>query len=110
MNSTTRWTLLLLAGGMLLLAALFQLPDATHVSFLGWTLPEICLWRRMFDMNCPGCGLTRACVAAVHGQPTLSFRFHPLGMPLVALAAGTASYQAFQLARNALAKDVRSNA
>jgi hypothetical protein len=34
-----------------------------------WTqLPALCVWRAAFEMECLGCGLTRALAAAAHGD------------------------------------------
>ena len=30
--------------------------------------PTICMWRRLLDVNCPGCGLTRAFCFLAHGR------------------------------------------
>ena len=50
----------------------------------GW-LPG-CTFRKLTGLNCPGCGMTRAAVAALHGQLGSAFRFNPLGMLLLPLA------------------------
>lgn len=50
-------------------------------------LPGLCVLRQTTGIPCPGCGLTRAVVAAVHGDWNLSFAQHRLG-PLVVLFLG----------------------
>jgi len=35
--------------------------------------------RRILDMPCPGCGLSRSFVALSHGNLWAALRFHPLG-------------------------------
>jgi hypothetical protein len=45
--------------------------------------PPFCPFKLATGLPCPGCGLTRAVVAALHGDPSTSFYFHPLGAPLV---------------------------
>lgn len=50
-----------------------------------------CTFRKLTGLNCPGCGMTRATVAALHGQLGAAWRFNPLGMlllPLVILGGG----------------------
>ena len=48
-------------------------------------VPELCVFRRVTGMPCPSCGLTRATIAAAHGDFGSSVRLHPLG-PVALLA------------------------
>lgn len=41
-----------------------------------WKLP--CVFLRLFAVPCPGCGMTRAWEALLHGQLTVAFAYHPL--------------------------------
>ena len=63
-----RWV----SGGLLLGAAF--LPTGTiHQG------PVLCVFRYLTDINCPGCGITRALVHFCHGEFTLAFQFHLFG-------------------------------
>ncbi|MCU1428195.1 MAG: hypothetical protein JWL83_2195 [Actinomycetia bacterium] len=48
--------------------------------------PNVCPLRSLTGIPCPFCGMTRAVVAAVHGDLVASLRFNPAGVLLVALA------------------------
>lgn len=37
-----------------------------------------CLFRRWTGIPCPGCGLTRACLAILRGDWGAAFRYHPM--------------------------------
>lgn len=50
-----------------------------RLSFGGFTLPGLCAFYELTGIPCPGCGLTRSWVAAVHGGLGGSFAHHPLG-------------------------------
>ena len=63
-----------LGGGLLALLLYWHGPSAS------W-LPD-CLFHRMTGFDCPGCGMTRAAHAALHGRFGEAFRFNPLGMVL----------------------------
>ena len=42
-------------------------------------LPDVCLWRATTGIPCPGCGMTRSIVAALHGSWSASLAYHRLG-------------------------------
>ena len=45
-----------------------------------------CLFHQVTGLDCPGCGMTRAAHAALHGDLVAAFRFNPLGVVLLPLA------------------------
>jgi hypothetical protein len=67
------------AGGLLGAAALW------------WTTPfhppTFCPLRTATGVPCPFCGLTRACIAGVHGHVTQSLSYNPFGFVVLAAAA-----------------------
>lgn len=50
----------------------------------GWGAP--CLFRALTGLPCPGCGMTHAWRALLHGDWLASWRFHPLGIPAFLLS------------------------
>lgn len=44
-----------------------------------------CMFHKLTGLNCPGCGMTRAAYASLHGKFAEAFRFNPLGMILLPL-------------------------
>ncbi|MCC7369613.1 MAG: DUF2752 domain-containing protein [Chloroflexi bacterium] len=53
-----------------------------------WVLhgPQLCIFKLMSGLPCPGCGLTRAVVLLMHGDLTGSLYYHPLAVFLVLAA------------------------
>ena len=47
----------------------------------------VCPMRAMTGIPCPFCGMTRACVAAMHGHLGTSLSFNPAGILVIAIAA-----------------------
>lgn len=45
-----------------------------------------CVFRKFTGLDCPGCGMTRATYAALHGDLRSAFHFNPVGMVLLPLA------------------------
>lgn len=50
----------------------------------GW-MPG-CFFRKLTDLECPGCGMTRATYAVLHGRFADAFRLNPVGIILFPLA------------------------
>lgn len=50
-----------------------------RITVAGVTVPEVCALERTIGLPCPGCGLTRSWVSAVHGDLRASLAHHPLG-------------------------------
>lgn len=59
------------------------------VFFAGPSSPWLpkCLLHEMTGLHCPGCGMTRATHALLHGDVPGAFRFNPLVMALLPLGA-----------------------
>lgn len=86
MRSERAWVAGLAALGLLLAAlGLYRWGP----SGAGW-LPG-CLFHRITGLACPGCGMTRATCAALHGRFGEALRFNPLGVilaPVVVVFGG----------------------
>lgn len=54
-----------------------------------WNLLDLpsCMWVRILGIPCPGCGMTRACLAALRLDFAAAFHFHPMfwSIPLLYL-------------------------
>ena len=55
-------------------------------SFAGFPCPL----HLLAGIPCPGCGMTRACLALAQGNPALAWQYHPLSFGLVGLALAAA--------------------
>lgn len=51
------------------------------------TMPKlgVCFFRRVTDLPCPGCGLTRSFCSISHGEFAAAWGFHPFGFAFYAL-------------------------
>jgi len=81
-----RYESLFLAGtlGILALAAWMD-PTPESVSWLGFEVPILCVFRRVTGIPCPGCGLTRSFAFFMHGDWMSALQANLLS-PLVFLA------------------------
>jgi hypothetical protein len=50
------------------------------------SVPSLCPFKVLTGLPCPGCGLTRSSVAFLHGDPSTSVFYHPLGAPIIIVA------------------------
>ena len=51
-----------------------------------------CVFHSVTDMPCPGCGMTRACLALTHAHFAEAWHFHPFSFVIVGLAFGMAFF------------------
>ncbi len=65
---------------LLYLAEIRQTPNAEEggeVFLFGIRVPETCLYRRILDRPCLGCGLTHGIVSLLDGNSHEAYRLHP---------------------------------
>ncbi len=74
----------ILLGGALALAAVLVFVFYQGAASAPW-LPE-CMFHQLTRLWCPGCGMTRATHAALHGRMAMAFRLNPVGMVLFPVA------------------------
>lgn len=79
------------------LARLFLiiLAAAGLVTWMAGVSPETvalcpCPFHFITHVQCPGCGMTRACLALAHGDVRAAWQHHPFALALVLLALGFA--------------------
>ena len=51
------------------------------------TGPTLCIWKKLFGLRCPGCGLTRGICFLVHGRWVEAVSFNPLSPRAVGILA-----------------------
>jgi hypothetical protein len=54
--------------------------DSPYVQIGDIPLPGICMFRSVTGIPCPGCGLLRSMVSAIHGDVAKSLEYHKLGL------------------------------
>src|SRR5438477_406599 len=88
---------LLLALVVLTIALVCRVPEAAvTLPGVATPLPEVCLSRRLFGLDCPGCGLTRCFVSLAHGEVSRAWRFNPAGLLWFAALLWQIPYRAGQ--------------
>jgi hypothetical protein len=66
-----------------------------------WSDFPLCPMAGTFGVPCPGCGLTRATLALLHGDVHGALRFHPLVWLMAPLFIGFVGMATLELVRNA---------
>jgi hypothetical protein len=69
----------------LVLFGLTSTVPTEQAQIFGYLIPPLCPFKRITTLDCPGCGLTRAFIMALHGQFLESYRFHLWGIPVTLL-------------------------
>jgi len=74
------WNLsVLIISALVILASMILSPTTDSVSMMGIRLPELCTFKRLTGMGCPGCGLTRSFTFMGHGELRQAMQMHVLG-------------------------------
>ena len=68
----------------ILIVAWFSSVQFSHIVISGHTIPSLCMFKNITTLDCPGCGITRSFVYAVHGRWYESYIMHIWGNPLAA--------------------------
>lgn len=79
MKNFTTWLQISLFP-LMIIAAWFYYPYSENGSTL-------CIWKRFFDVSCPGCGMTRAVCALAHGNIREALSYN---IAVIAVVAGVA--------------------
>ncbi len=85
-NFTLHVVFLLMSAAVIVCSAMMTSEGATTVRIPGipFSMPESCMSRRVWGIDCPGCGLTRSFISMSHFQFSRAIAFNPAG-PIVYL-------------------------
>ncbi len=97
--------LLALSLTTIAVAAFMKVTDPQHVAIAGFQLPPSCGFQSLFNLDCPGCGLTRCFISAAHGELGQAWAFHPAGLMLFALIVAQIPFRAVQIWRLSSGRD-----
>ncbi len=93
--------MLAVAAPVLALSFLLQVQGTQDVVVPLWgvTLPPTCGMQTMWNLDCPGCGLTRSFIALAHGDLAASLAFNPGGILVFGVVVFQVVYRPWQLWR-----------
>lgn len=74
-------------------------PSTGPVHLFGLTLPSVCMFQHLTSYDCPGCGLTRSLIFALHGQFYQSYLMHLWGIPTAILLLFQLPYRVYLLSK-----------
>lgn len=75
-----------------LMFAAFSSVNFGKVTLFGYTIPSLCMFHNITGFDCPGCGITRSFIYALHGQWHNSYLMHLWGIPLATIVAFQVPY------------------
>lgn len=79
-------------GSLTARIVLLGLAYALFIQCTGLGIP--CVFRLVTGYRCPGCGMTHAAMALIHGQPKIAFRENPLSLSAAPLLLLYGAYRA----------------
>lgn len=93
--------LLLMSAGVLIAAACLQIrgTDQVVLPVVNIALPDVCSYKRLVGVDCPGCGLTRCFISLLNGDLKGAWAFNPAGVLLFVVVVVQIPYRGFQLHR-----------
>lgn len=71
-----------------------------QIRLFGHAIPPLCTFKMLTGFDCPGCGLTRAFVFALHGHFYASYMMHIWGIPLALFTLFQIPYRLILIATN----------
>jgi len=71
-----------------------------QIRLFGHAIPPLCSFKMLTGFDCPGCGLTRAFVFALHGQFYASYMMHIWGIPLALFCLAQIPYRLILIVKN----------
>jgi hypothetical protein len=97
---TYHWLMLGLSLAVIVAALLLRVRDDQRVEFVftpGQPWPELCWTKLRLGIDCPGCGLTRCFVHALHGDLSRAAAVNPAALLLVLLTVVQVPYRLWSL-------------
>ena len=83
----------------ILLVGLLSTASQERGSLLGVAIPTLCGFKLLTTWDCPGCGLTRSLILALHGQWAASYALHLWGIPLMGILLFQIPYRFLRFTR-----------
>lgn len=92
---------LLIASTLIVLASMvMNIRGEDKVRILGFSeLPQMCQFRNLFNVPCPGCGLTRSFVSMGHMDFVGAWNYHPVGVFFYAVVVFQIPFRIAQIVR-----------
>lgn len=85
-----------LTSAFILVAARVSAASAESVSVFGFRAPGLCAFQLLTTLDCPGCGLTRSLIHALHGNFSESYAMHIWGIPLMLILLFQIPYRIYR--------------
>lgn len=83
MKKLNQHLVIAIISAVILLAARLSVASSESVDVFGVRAPTLCGFKLLTTWDCPGCGLTRSLIHALHGDYSKSYAMHIWGIPLM---------------------------
>ena len=100
-DMTHHATFLVLALLALVLSFVMRIEEGRYVflPFFDSPLPDVCTFKRMFGIGCPGCGLTRSFLCIAQGEFVAGWNYNVVAPLMFATMLLQLVYRPWQIAR-----------
>ncbi len=96
MNKVNQHLGIALISAFILSGAWLSAASTETVHLKGVRIPTLCGFRLLTTWDCPGCGLTRSLIHALHGEFSKSYAMHIWGIPTLLILVFQVPYRVFR--------------
>jgi len=96
LNKVNQHLVIALVSAFILVGARLSVASSESVNIFGIRAPGLCAFKLLTTWDCPGCGLTRSLIHALHGDYSKSYAMHVWGIPLMLILVFQAPYRVFR--------------
>ncbi len=100
-NAGNQYGLILVCLSVVVASMTMSIRDGQRVRLFGFPeLPELCQFRSIYGVQCPGCGLTRSFISMGHFDVVAAWNYHSVGVCFFLVVVFQIPFRCLQISRH----------